>query len=287
MKKLAGSICAALLMSAATLATVPVAPALAGGATGASPSSWSTAEQTALGAAAGFRGDGPLAVVGAFSSITTSVVTTASGAVTVAQRSVVATDGSGVVVVNLTVLGGRQLVVTERSPSAGYSGETLVLGPGTSTVTGRYPLQGTTATALTSDGQRGRGLHGGIVATDAVAHPSDRRPVARLVTIGGCGPRPQIPGVIGSTFGPLIDGEGIVTCSTGESLAEIVSDYEGSTHVGNTATGTGGGTHLGINAYAACTIVTATHSFHTAELYSVNGIVQGGATSSSANLHCA
>jgi hypothetical protein len=73
---------------------------------------------------------------------------------------------------------------------------------------------------------------------------------------------------------------------TGESLAEIVSLYEGSTHVGTTASNTDSGTFLGVNSYDGCTVITGTHSFHTAELWSVNGTVQGGATSINSNLHC-
>jgi hypothetical protein len=185
----------------------------------------------------------------------------------------------------MALLGGTQLVVNEMSPAASYRGETLVLQPGSSTIVGTYPLRGATRSDATTATDRS---HRSVDASDAVLHNTrgGGRAIARLVTIGGCYADPQAPTVIGSTFGPLIQGEGIITCLTSESLSEIVSLYRGSTHVGTTATGSGGGTFLGVNSYDGCTVITGTHSFHTAELWSVNGTVQGGATSVSSNLRC-
>ncbi|HVX22483.1 MAG TPA: hypothetical protein VHB02_14115 [Acidimicrobiales bacterium] len=264
-------------------------PALAAGASTAQ--SWSTLRQSAMTAVGAYRGNGALAITEAPSPVSTSTVTTADGVISVAQQSFVATDAAGTVDVNVTLLGGRQLVVHEVDPTADYRGEALVLRPGTASVSGSYALPGTgraaTTQATTAGLVRTTGghRHGGVPASGAVSHGHGMN--ARLVTIGGCGANPSAPVVIGSTFGPLIDGEGVISCFLNESLAEIVSDYEGSTHVGNTNSGTGSGTWLGVNSYAACTIIGGTNSFHTAELWSVNGIFQGGATSSSSALHCA
>ncbi|HVX20247.1 MAG TPA: hypothetical protein VHB02_02755 [Acidimicrobiales bacterium] len=257
---------------------------------GAATQNWSTFRQSALAAVSTYRGSGAVTIVETPSSVSTSTVTTADGVISVAQQSFVATDDAGTVDVNVTLLGGRQLVVSEVDPGANYRGAALVLRPGTSSISGAYALPGTghaAADATTASLVRPiHHRHGGIVASGAVAHNS-RGATARLVTIGGCRATPAAPTVIGSTFGPLIDGAGVIRCSIGESLAQIVSIYEGGTHVGSTATGSGAGTLLIVNSYAPCTTIGGTNSFHTAELWSVNGTLQGGATSSSANLQCA
>lgn len=282
----------ALVPVAGAVSALPVMtpPASAGPA---ATVSWSTLDQTGLAAASAYRGDGALAVVGSPSPVSDSTVTTASGVVSVAQRTVVADDTSGTVLVNLTLLGGRQLVVTERSPAADFAGATLVLEPSTSTVAGIYPqpaIAGAAANTTTGAARHGSTAVPVSTATlrqvSSAAHRS-RHGVDRLVTIGGCGPYPAPPGVIGSTFGPLVQGEGVISCGTTETLAQVVSDYRGNTHVGNSATGSDRGTWLGITAYDGCSVISGTNGFHTAELWSVNGVVQGGATSGTASLHCA
>jgi hypothetical protein len=278
---------AALVPIAGALSALPVVTPSAS-ASPTTQTSWSTLDQTGLAAASTYRAEGALTVVGSPSPVSDSTVTTASGVVSVAQRTVVAEDTSGTVLVNLTLLGGRQLVVTERSPGAGLAGATLVLEPGSSTVAGTYPQPAIAGTATSATG------HGSTVPISTAtwrrvsqaAHRS-RPGVDRLVTIGGCDPYPAPPSVIGSTFGPLVEGEGVTSCLTTETLALVVADYRGGTHVGNTATGSGRGTWLGITAYDGCSVISGTNGFHTAQLWSVNGIVQGGATSGTASLHCA
>jgi|HubBroStandDraft_6_1064221.scaffolds.fasta_scaffold152026_2 hypothetical protein len=283
-------IVAALVPVAGAVSAVPVMTPSAS-ASSAATANWSTLEQTGLGAASAYRGDGALTAVGSASPVSDSTVTTASGVISVAQRTVVADDTSGTVLLNLTLLGGRQLVVTELSPGAGFAGATLVLKPGTSTVAGTYPRPGNDGTATTTGAARG----GSIAAETSTAtlrevlsptHRS-RHSVDRLVTIGGCAPYPAAPGVIGSTFGPLVQGEGVIECGTTETLSQVVSDYRGGTHVGTTATGSDRSTVLDVNAYYGCTVIGGTNGFHTAELWSVHGTLQGGATSGTANLHCA
>ena len=268
-------------------------PAMTAGA--ATATGWPTLRQSALAAVSAYRGDGAVTVTETPSPVSTSTVTTADGVISVAQQSFVAADGSGAVDVNVTLLGGRQLVVNEANPAANYQGEALVLRPGSSSVAGAYALPGakrastadaTTASLVRTIGHHLIGQHhGGVVASTAVANHRSGA-IARLVTIGGCYADPSAPVVIGSTFGPLIDGEGVISCSIAEALAQIVSDYQGSTHVGTTNSGTDSGKWLGVNSYAPCTTIGGTNSFHTAELWSVNGSLQGGATSPNANLHC-
>ncbi len=282
-------IVAALVPVAGAVSAVPIVtpPASASSAT----TSWPTLDQTGLAAASTYRGDGALTAVGSPSPVSDSTVTTASGVISVAQRTVVADDTSGTVLVNLTLLGGRQLVVTELSPGADFAGATLVLEPGTSTVAGTYPRPGNDGTATTTGAVR----HGSTAVPASTAtlrevsspgHRS-RHGIDRLVTIGGCVPDPAPPDVIGSTFGPLVQGEGVIDCLVTETLAEIVADYRGNTHVGNTATGSDRGNWLGVDAYYGCSVISGTNGFETDELWAVNGTVEGGAQSSPANLHCA
>ena len=285
---------AALVPIAGAVCALPVvtSPASASPAATASPAtttSWSTLDQTGLAAASTYRGEGALAVVGSPSPVSDSTVTTATGVVSVAQRTVVAEDTSGIVLVNLTLLGGRQLVVTERSPGAGLAGATLVLEPGSSTVAGTYPQPAVAGTATSTTTGHGSTVPVSTATWRRVSQAAHRsRPgVDRLVTIGGCDPYPAPPSVIGSTFGPLVQGEGVISCFMTETLAQVVSLYRGGTHVGNTATGSDRGTWLGTTAYDGCSVISGTNGFHTAELWSVNGIVQGGATSGTASLHCA
>ncbi|HEX3946238.1 MAG TPA: hypothetical protein VHW47_00975 [Acidimicrobiales bacterium] len=288
MKKLTGSLLAAFLAfgGAAVVATTTASAAPVPTTGGGTPN-WQSLEQTALGVTAGARGSGPLNLAGLPSPVTQSTVTTPSGPVSLSQQTVVSTDRSGVVVINTALLGGRQEIISEVSPADNYQGETLVLAPGSSTVTGTYHLAGVRpATAQTSAlhaaGHRSR--KGGVVtASDGVYHPAGSGS-ATLTAAGGCGAYPQNPGVIGSIYGTLIQSTGIIDCSlAGETLAEIVGIYRNGTQIGS-ASGSGWGGYLGINAYAPCYSSYA-HSFQTAELWAVNGSL-AGADSGWSSLGC-
>ncbi len=288
MKRYTGPLLAALLpiVGVGALAVAPAAASAASTSTSSAAPNWSSLEQTALGVTAGARGDGTLDVVGVPSSVAQSTITTASGPVSLAQQTVVATDQSGVVVLDLALLGGRQLVVSEMSPAANDQGETLVLAPGTSTVTGTYRLPGASqATAETAVQRTASHRHGtGIIASDGVLHRGGHH-VATLVTAGGCYPVPEDPGVIGSIYGPLVQGTGVINCtSSAETLAEIVGLYRSSTEMSN-ATGSDYGSYLAINAYTPCYSSSA-HSFQTDELWAVNGTVEGGSASGWSSLDC-
>jgi len=288
MKRYTGPLLAALLpiVGVGALAVAPAAASAASTSTSSAAPNWSSLEQTALGVTAGARGDGTLDVVGVPSSVAQSTITTASGPVSLAQQTVVATDQSGVVVLDLALLGGRQLVVSEMSPAANDQGETLVLAPGTSTVTGTYRLAGASqATAQTAVLRTASHRHGtGIVASDGVLHRGGHV-VATLATAGGCFPAPQEPGVISSVYGPLIQGTGVIDCtSSPETLAQIIGLYMGSTQLNN-AGGATYGSYLAINTYSPCYSSSA-HSFQTAELWSINGALQTGANSGWSSLNC-
>ena len=253
----------------------------AGTAGAGTPSvTWPSLEHTALVVAAAQRGDGSLVPNGAATAVVRSSVTTAEGPVGVAQRTVVAVDGSGPVVVQLSLLGGSQLVVDEQSPTDVSGGAVLVLRPGSDHVVGTYPID--RPTAATPVDVSGRVVE--AVETAPLHPPHPRR---RLVTAGGCYGSPQTPLVIGSTFGPLVQGEGIVSCSLSESLSVIAALYSGSSQLGTAAGGSATGYYLAVDVYYGCSLTTGTRSFHTAELWAVDNVLEGGATSGSANLHCA
>jgi hypothetical protein len=287
MKRYTGPLLAALLpiVGVGALALAPTAVSAAT-STGSGTANWSSLEQTALGVTASARGDGSLDVAGLPSPVAQSTITTASGPVSLAQQTVVATDQSGVVVLDLALLGGRQLVVSEMSPAANDQGETLVLAPGTSTVTGTYRLAGASqATAQTAALRTASHRHGtGIIASDGVLQRGGHH-VATLTAAGGCFPAPQEPGVISSVYGPLIQGTGVIDCtSSPETLSQIIGLYMGSTQLSN-AGGASYGSYLAINAYSPC-YSSSGHWFQTAELWSINGTLQTGADSGWSALSC-
>lgn len=268
-------------------ATIITFTALPASASQSSPN-WLDLQQTALTVVGQYRGHGPVGMVGQPSSPSSSSMTTPSGVVSVTQEFIEASDQAGTVVVQVVLLGGQQLVVSEMNPEQGYEGATLVLQPGSSAIAGVYPLHGQASGTSDSDATVHRSIRrsrGAVQAIDATSSSSGHR-VDRLVTIGGCHPAPQAPGVISSMYGYLIQGEGVIECYNSETLSLIVSIYEGSTHVGTTAGGSGSGIIYGLDAYAYCNVISGTNSFHTAQLWSVNGNLQGGATSGSSNLHC-
>lgn len=258
------------VIAALGAASLMVIPSGIVGASGTTPS-WSSLRQSAYQAVASYQGTAsPLVIQGHPSSISDSSATTDSdGVISVEQETVVTSNAQGgTEILGLNLLGGRQLVVDVYGPTSGSGGEILVLQPGSPEIAGSYPLYaGTSASSANTARHRGG------------------RSQIRLVTIGGCSGFAYPPGVIGSTFGPLVQGDGTISCLTGESLAALVSLYVGSTHVGTTAGGTDIGTYLSVNSYFGCHSGSAT--FHTAELWSVNGSLQGGTTSSPSSLQCA
>lgn len=227
-------------------------------------SSWSTLEAVALRAVSNYRGDGPLTADVPPSPVLVSSVSTPSQVVGISQRTVVADDGSGTVVVQMSLLGNEQLVVDEMAPSSGFRGDALVLAPGSGAVESSVALPGASIT-------------GALSGSTSPPGPA---------TVPGCYGDPQSPTVIGSIFGPLVQGEGVVVCLSAEPLGVIVSIYQGGSQVGGTAGGTGTGNYLAVDAYSPCTVIAGTSTFQTAELYSVYGALQGGGVSAFSSLHC-
>ena len=213
--------------------------------------------------------------------MTYTTASTDTGPVSVAQQTMVAANGTGQVVLVLALLGGKQLLVNELSESAGGQSAVLVLQPGTSQVGEAYALPAPTVggTAATV---HGNGAH----VVDDVLGSGGRHHRAHLDVTGGCYPAPYAPVVISSTFGPLVDGLGVVRCATGETISIISSVFRGGTRVGTVSGGSGGGTWYGVNAYAPCNYNGSYNSFRTAQLWSVNGNYQGGATSTYSTLQC-
>lgn len=258
-------------------ASVAVAAATTGGT-----SNWSVLEAEALTAASQYLGDS-LYATGALTPVITSTIPADS--VTVEQRTLVTADSSTTYVLQISHLNNEQLVVDALDPSTSWAGAVLVLRPDTADIASAYPVSAASVTGASS-----RRLHAGTsapVVVDALRHSSLRAP-PRLDTIGGCGAAPQLPTVITSIFGRLIQGLGLIQCATPETLAIIVGLYRGLfTHVGTTMGGTVvGSPYLGVNAYAVCHHISGTHTFRTSQLWSVNGSYQGGASSGEAKLHC-
>lgn len=280
---LAAAVVPCAVTAGVAVGALPQVAGASGSGTPATATSWTALEQAALSATQGYRAAGPVTAATSPSPAVESTVATASGPITVAERTVVATEGSATLVLGLSLLGGSQLVVSESSATGSGSDAVLVLDPGSSSVAGAVPVA-TTRAAATSAVRHGRSR---ITTVDAVRtwrDPSAGRPAE--TTTGGCAPYPYDPVVVTSIFGPLVDADGVVACNDNETLAEIVSVYQGGTHEGTTNQGTDYGDYLSVNSYAECYPISGTHQFHTAELYSVNGVYQGGATSGNNGLHC-
>jgi hypothetical protein len=185
-------------------------------------------------------------------------------AVTVDQRTVLVDDGTTQLLLGMTVLGGQQLIVDLIDPSTGHA-VTLVLAPGSS--------DGSTDVQMRHTAHRATAPTG---ASPSVA--------------GGCYASPDAPFVVGSIYGPLVKGIGVVSCPFGnESLSAMASLYErtasGSAHVGNGGSASVFGTYLAVDAYYGCAASTG-HQFQTAQLWSVNGALQPGAASGWPTLGC-
>jgi hypothetical protein len=250
-----------------------------GSATG---SHWSQLQGEALAAAAEYRGDSALYATTPPTPIVSSTIT--GTAITVQQRTIVTADSSGTIVLQLSFLGGQQLVVDELGVTSGLQGAALVLQPGSDAIAGAYPFAGGVVTRTTSAKRHLPTSE--PITVDALQGSIPNSP-PKLDATGGCGPAPQLPKVITSAFGPLIDGLGIIECTRSETLAIIVGLYRGFfTHVGATSGTTGYSSYLGQNAYAPCSYISGTHDFRTSEIWSVNGVNQGGATSGESGLHC-
>lgn len=247
--------CAALGLTASSAVPAGAARTAAGGR-------WATMMDEAFTAISNAEAVGTVTQAGTLSSTSSVTVTDSNGdPVEVQQRSVLATDDSGLLLVGMDLLGDSQLVVDAIDPSTG-DGTTLVLNPGSDTVHSQSALLP----------QRGHGAERAAVA-------------------GGCYASPDAPLVIGSVFGPLVKGTGVISCPyANENLALIASLYTSSSG-GAYAVGKGGststyGTYLSEDAYFGCS-PSAGHGFETAQLWSVNGGLQPGATSPWSSLGCA
>jgi hypothetical protein len=266
---LAGGTVGILGLSAATAATLASASTTSPPPPSAlsSPPDWSTLEQQALGAVAGYQRVGPLAPTSGLSPAAASSFTLADGtAVPVVQRSVTTSDGQ---VLDLVLLGGRQLVVTAASS---VGGAVVVLQPGSGQVSAAYPL-------AAGGSSNGPGAPVGTAAGGASA--------VLTSTPGNCYAEPGTPGVVGSVYGPLVMGVGEVICySNNENISILASIDENGSQVSGTAGASGYTSLLQVAVYAQCTPVGWDNAFQTAQLWSINGTLEGGAVSPVAWLGC-
>lgn len=261
--------------TAATAATV--ASAAPGG--GPAPVAWASAEQQALTAVAGFLGDGGLGPPQPVGPLVASTIETAKGAVPVEQGTVVADDAAGTVVMDVALLGGTQVIVSEMRPAGGFAGHTLVLDPGSQRTFHAYALGGNPSAAAAVH------RHDAVVARSAVLY-GPARPQARLVTYEGCYANPQAPIVYGTAYGFLMQGQGVVACQGTRTIALDTALYRDFTSVSE-AQGSHYGTYYSLDTFYTCYSIVGHNPFVTTQLWSINGALQPGTQSAWRTLSCA
>lgn len=252
------------LVLVAALISIVAPLCVIGSSASADSDSWIDWLSQSITAAQGVQALGPNVTASDLSAVDRSTLALADGSsVEIDQRTALVSDGTTTVLLGMTVLGEQQLIVDVISPSSGDA-STLVLTPGGTGVDENIKVR-----------------HG---------HRSTPAGAVAPLVAGGCYASPDAPYVIGSAFGPLVKGIGVVSCPDGnESLSVIASLYErtssGSTHVGNGGSASVFGTYLAVDAYAACSPSTG-HQFQTAQLWSVKGTLQAGGVSGWATLNC-
>jgi hypothetical protein len=259
-----------------TLAAGSLCTFAAGASAASAVSPWSAYEQEAVTAIGALPGQSAITATSALTAPITTSVTTASGSVISAvERSFVATDETGTVDVGLTLLGGEQVIVDVTSPSSSTALTVLSLAPGSSTVadSATAPVVAGTGAGSAADSASGSAA---AVVSDASTN---------------CYAVEYSPVVIGSDYGPLIQGLGGAACTqTTEVLGAIVSLSSNGTGVGSASGGSSSPNHvwsyLAPYDYAGCTVTSSASSFQTNVLYSIGGSVAGSGSSSASSLDC-
>jgi hypothetical protein len=239
-------------------------------------SDWPALFGQAFTAVQAYDNAGPVVAMSGNSTPINTWLQTPSGRVAVNQSSELASDSDGTMLVGVSDLGEQQLVVDALDPDSG-TGVTLVLQPATEDVASSHRLHPATANAGKDKGKgEGKGKNTGAGSTG----------VATPATAGGCYPTPTTPVVVGSVFGPLVQGTGIVSCPySPESISLIADLYRWGASAGNSGGGSTYGTSLAINVFSACH-ASGANPYDTGELFSVNGYEQYGARSGTSWLGC-
>lgn len=262
---LAAGAATALLVTGAVAAPAAADQAPHGASAGSGAVATGTLQAEALEVVESVRGAGPAVVVTSMTAGGASTFTSSTGAsVDVSQGSLVAQDADGTILVGASLLGGSQLVVEMTGLSSGQS-TIAVSDPGSTAVEEvDGPFQ---ATVLASPDA---GSDGASPDTNSCTDYFDT------------------PTVIGSSFGPLIDGYGGISCNYDAYPALIVGlqelDNGTATGIGNDADASGT-TSASTNAYAPCTS-GGPNDFRTIILYNFNGGSLMGWDSSWTALDC-
>jgi hypothetical protein len=280
-----------------------------------SSTDWPTLVDQAFAAVQNYDGAGPVTAIGPLSSPMTSWVSTPNGMIAVNQLSVLASDQSGQFLVGVSDLAQQQLVVADVDPNSG-AGTTLVLQPSSEPVGGSDPSDnpnpgwpwwwffgwGVSGFANSLTAGVSPAIDGGS-AKPHVKHPhfsgiehayKMSEPTGDATTAGGLSPnlaggcyaQPTTPIVVGSMFGPLVQGTGIVNCPFApQSISVLASLYKNSHGVGNGGGASTYGTSLAVNVFAGCS-PGGSNLYNTAQLWTLNGSLQSGAQSAVTRLGC-
>lgn len=198
----------------------------------------------------------PEAITPLSATTTANVQTVTGGVVQASETTFMATASGANYTIGLTLLGGQQLLVDYGTPGSSVI-DVLTLVPGTSQIASAAQL-----------------------SSQAGVQPDT----------SNCYPIAYSPTVVGTIYGPLIEGIGGAGCSySPEVLGAIVALYSNGSGVGNASGGSSSPnavySYIAPYDYAPCYSSSA-NAFNTAVIYSVNGTVAGGGSSGNSWLDC-
>src|ERR1039458_5975904 len=252
---------------------------------------WSSQEADAIAAISNHTGSSPTGV-GSLSSVEDSNFTSTSGqAVQVEERTFAATIQGLPSAVTLSLLNSTQLIVGYVTFGSTFEATSLVLEPGTSSISGSYnsTAEGvavpTTEAAITTRDKSAR-----VTASEALltrqsaseAFETGRPHSARLDTFvyaGGCEEYLDTPGQEGTIYGELVYGiAGFVNQSCNASTAVLAGLNFGTTQLNdvNGASGNPANGGYGTTAYWPCYASGSYfYAWYTRVLYEVNSVYYG------------
>ncbi len=196
---------------------------------------WSVLQAEAIAAVGAQRDAGSISVVAGMSATASTSFSHGGSTISADEASMVLSDDAGAFVMTTSYIGEEQLVVAVTSLAGAPETTILVLAPD------------------------------GAVSTVYGPHQAQESSVGEAVS---CDVVTEVPYVIGSIFGPLIDGYGAIWCSGSPGVSLGVALYEHQPGVGsvglNDIADASGASAASADAYYPCSEITRADAFETA-----------------------